>query len=101
MASKRRNTIGQVGTCSAVTHPGLNLMQVALRIIKDGGNQPLSPHEIAEIGKEKNLLRVPRGRTNGYLSQLIQSRLYNNSAYSDSPLVQRTSPGKYKARRVS
>jgi hypothetical protein len=90
MASKRKAS-------TAVTRGNATLINTAIRVLLDVGNQPLTPAEIAEIGKAKNLLRVPRGRTRGYLGQLLQSSLYNNSAYSVRPVVVRTGRGKYKA----
>lgn len=58
---------------------------------------PASPIEIAEIGLEEGLLRVPRGRTKSYLIQLLQSQLYNNAHYASMPIVRRTTYGRYKA----
>lgn len=58
---------------------------------------PASPSEIAEIGLDEGLLRVPRGRTKSYLVQLLQSQLYNNAHYSTTPIVRRTTYGRYKA----
>jgi len=83
---------------SAVTRSSeMTIIDTAIRVLLELGNQPMTPAEIADIGKAKKLLRVPRGRTNGYLGQLIQSQLYNNSQYSEKPVVLRTGKGKYKA----
>jgi hypothetical protein len=82
---------------TALTSNG-TLLDTAARIIKRNGNSPMSPAEIAVRGVAQGLLRVPRGRTRTYLSQLVQSTLYNESAYGADPAVFRTSRGQYKVR---
>lgn len=71
----------------------------AARIIRRA-RKPLGPAEIASRGKRTGLLRVPRGRTRGYLTQLLQSALYQNAFYVDRPssIVRRIRHGKYAAR---
>ncbi len=91
MASKRRTSTAVKGKTT--------LINTAIRVLLHAGNQPLTPAEIAELGKASNLLRVPRGRTKGYLGQLLQSSLYNNSQYSPKPVVVRAGNGKYKAKK--
>lgn len=76
------------------------ILRVATTILRRA-RHPIGPSEIAERGKRSKLLRVPRGRTRGYLSQLLQSVLYNDSHYRRHPLVSRPRIGKYKARQVS
>ena len=95
MASIRRRQ----ATSSAVAKSG-TILGTAVRIIKNSGNIPLAPREIADIGQYDGFLRVPRGRNEGYLGQLVQSVLYNN-ILSPDPIVFRTSYGKYKLRRAA
>lgn len=85
---------------SAVVFGG-TIVETAVMILADNGNKPLSPKEIAEKGVEEGWLRVPRGRTRTYLSQLIQSSLYDNFAYAAKKFVSRPTSGKYKARKAA
>lgn len=93
MASRRRN--GSTSGSSAVTGSG-TILSTAIRVLSYSGNRGMSPREIAKVGVDYALLQVPRGRTQTYLNQLVQSAMYN-SVLSDKPLVYRPSPGKYKA----
>lgn len=97
MASNRST----IRRSTAVTRPGQTILKTAVRIMAESGNVPLSPQEIADLGQFKGLLRVPRGRTENYLNQLIQSALYNNILYSAKPSVQRLGRGRYKARKAA
>jgi hypothetical protein len=74
------------------------LLATAARIIRSNGNSPMSPSEIASRGVTGGLLRVPRGRTSGYLAQLLQSAMYNESAYGSRPSVVRHGRGLYRAK---
>ena len=76
------------------------ILRVATMILRRA-RRPIGPSEVAERGKKSKLLRVPRGRTRGYLSQLVQSILYNDSHYRRHPLVSRPRIGQYKARKVT
>jgi len=89
MASKKRS--------SAVRLPGHTILDASIRIMALTGNNGKSPRQIADFGIEKNILRIPRGRTAGYLNQLVQSSLYN-SVLSAEPQVYRTATGRYKAK---
>jgi len=89
MASRRSNRV----ISTAVTNPRKTILETALTILSQTGNQAMSPQDIAAIGQATGLLRVPRGRTKTYLGQLLQSAMYGN------PLVSRVGRGKYKARK--
>lgn len=57
----------------------------------------LGPTEIADAGIRRGLLRIQRGRTKGYLAQLIQSTLQAD-ATKRGGRVFRPRLGKYKAK---
>ena len=97
MASKRTRTVKrqEVRTSTAVTVPGRTIIETALRILKKS-DVPLSPAEVAERGVKMDILRIPRGRTRNYLTQLIQSELYNNSEYAPCPIVYHVDTGQYE-----
>ena len=85
-------TNAKVGS-TAVRAKNQRILDIAVRILKAEG--PLTPTFISEIALEKGLMMRPRGRTRGYLTQLIQSVLYNNSEYSQAPDVYRPCVGEY------
>lgn len=89
MASKRSSAVTRRQT----------ILETAVEIIASSGNEPMAPVEIAEEAISRGLMRIPRGRTHGYLSQLLQSTLYDNAHYAHKPSVYRTTYGRYKARR--
>jgi hypothetical protein len=93
MASKRKTG---TRTSTAVVRGNQTILQTAVKVMLSSGNIALTPSEIAQIGVIKGVLRVPRGRTSGYLTQLLQSELYNNYAYSVNPVVDRVSWGMYE-----
>lgn len=95
MASKRRRNTGRM-TSSAVVRPGKTILDVATEIMKASDNAGLSPQEIAEVATLAKQMTLPRGRTSGYLSQLIQSMLYNNILYAAKPVVKRVGYARYK-----
>lgn len=76
----------------------MTILRTAAAILKRA-RKPIGPSEIAERGKRVKLLRVPRGRTRAYLSQLIQSVLYNDSHYRRKPIVARPRIGLYRVRK--
>lgn len=84
-------------TSTAVVRENQTILETAVRIIGSSGNIAMTPSEIAQVGVMRGILRVPRGRTFGYVTQLLQSQLYNNYAYSVFPVVDRTSKGMYVA----
>lgn len=99
MASRRktssRTISGSTISGSSAVVGGETILATVIKILSYNGNTSLSPREIADKGIEYRMLQVPRGRTQTYLSQLVQSSLYN-SVLSVKPLVYRTSPGRYK-----
>jgi hypothetical protein len=88
MASRRSST--------ALTRSGKTILGTAVNILRAARNEPLSPRDIAEVGMEAGLMRIPRGRTTSYLSQIIQSTLYDNSEYSANPKVERVGRAQYR-----
>ena len=74
-------------TSTAVVYGG-TLVQVAREVLQIA-RKPLAPKQIAQLGVRFGLLRVPRGRTRGYLTQLIQSAMYGRRG------VKRVGYGKY------
>jgi hypothetical protein len=42
------------------------------------------------------MLRIPRGKNKGYLSQILQSTLYGNAYYSKRHAVRHNGHGQYK-----
>jgi len=83
---------------TAVTKKNRTILGTAVRIILGNGNRPLAPEDIAVRGVQTGSLRIPRGRTRGYLSQLLQSTLYDDAHYAKWPLVRRVATGLYKAK---
>jgi len=83
---------------SSAVLTNMTILGTAARILRKA-KKPIGPSEIAERGKRDNLFKVPRGRTRGYLSQLVQSVLYNDAHYRKHPKVARPRIGKYKARK--
>ena len=74
---------------TAVTVKGLTVLQACRRVLRTHRSRGslartvsgLTPTEIARKGVEMSVFEVPRGRTFGYLSQLVQSTLYNEAHY--------------------
>jgi hypothetical protein len=83
---------------TAVVRKGNTILETAVQVIKIVGNKPMAPKDVAEIGLDLGLFRVPRGRTRSYLTQLVQSELFNNLSRAERPLVQRPRLGYYKLR---
>lgn len=77
----------------------MTILRTAAAILRRA-RKPIGPSEVAERGKKVKLLKVPRGRTRAYLSQLIQSVLYNDSHYRRKPVVARPKIGQYKVRKA-
>lgn len=87
-----QKTVGQKST--VIAEPGFTILD-AVEEILDFSDGPLGPKEIAERGIEVGLFQVPRFRTKSYLTQIIQSSLHDNAAYSPWPRFRRPKKGKY------
>lgn len=74
------------------------ILDAAVTILADT-RKAMGPTEIAEQGVKAGILRIPRGRTKGYLSQTLQSVLQANATQGNSSkrLVFRPRLGKYRA----
>ena len=83
---------------TAVANRRLTVLQACHRVLKTNKNEPLSPSDIAKKGLAMSLFEVPRGRTPGYLSQIIQSTLYNEAHYTRCSTMSNYC-GRYWARR--
>jgi hypothetical protein len=90
--------MGRTTRSTAVARKGVTIVDTAVAILAARGGS-LGPSEIAEHGLRGGLLRVPRGRTRGYLTQLLQSRLHDDAEHADEPRVYRPALGKYRVRR--
>lgn len=89
--------MGRKSESSAVRR-GSTIVDTAVAILAARGAS-LGPSEIAEFGLRGGLLRVPRGRTRSYLTQLLQSALHNDAEYASEPRVYRPADGKYRVRK--
>ena len=83
----RQEGLNMRETSTAVVYSG-TLIQTAREILLIA-RKPLAPKQIAYLGVRFGLLKVPRGRTRGYLTQLIQSAMYGRRG------VKRLGYGKY------
>lgn len=88
-----------MGRKSTAVAAGGTVLDVAVAILA-GHGESLGPSAIAKRGIEVGLLRVPRGRTKGYLTQIVQSTLHDNAEYTQVPSVYRPGKGKYRIRRA-
>jgi hypothetical protein len=71
---------------SSVTTGG-TVLQEAVKILRARRGKVLLPAQIAQIGLDSGVFAIPRGRTFGYLSQVIQSTLYCNAYYAQRAAV--------------
>jgi hypothetical protein len=81
-----------------ITVPGYTVLQMAVTILCTT-ERSMGPTEIAEFGIRRGWVRIPRGRTRGYVAQTLQTKLQANATGELSKsLVYRPKNGKYRAR---
>lgn len=73
------------------------ILEACQKVLR-ASRKTLAPADIARKGIEMLLFEVPRGRTFGYLSQLVQSTLYGDAHYASRPSVSHGFGG-YRIRR--
>ena len=80
---------------STITTKNKTVLETAVKILSSK-RRSMSPKEIVQAGIDKGLIKVTRGRTEGYVYQIVQSTLHDNAMYSDAPSVERPKRGVYR-----
>jgi hypothetical protein len=84
-----------------VTMPGKTILDTAIGVLSENGNRLMGPKMIAETGISYGVIRVPRGRTRGYVYQILQSVMHDNFRYAKSPSISRPFKGRYRVRKAA